>query len=36
MMVFSVIITAVVSAFTKAPADDILYEAFDKPIENEV
>ena len=35
-MVFSIIITLVVSAFTKKPSDEILYDAFDKPIENEI
>ena len=35
-MIFSLIITTAVSAFTKAPSEEILFEAFDKPIENEV
>ncbi|MBR5139447.1 MAG: sodium:solute symporter family protein [Clostridia bacterium] len=35
-MLSSVIITAVVSLFTAKPSDKALYEAFDKPIENEV
>ena len=35
-MIFSIIITVVVSLFTKKPSDEILYEAFDKPIENEI
>ena len=35
-MLFSVVITVLVSAFTKKPSEQILYEAFDKPIENEV
>ena len=35
-MVFSVIITVVVSLFTKKPDDKIIYEAFEKPIENEI
>ena len=35
-MVFSVIITVAVSLMTKAPEEEILYEAFDKPIENEI
>ena len=35
-MIFSVVITVAVSAFTKKPSEEILYEAFDKPIENEV
>ncbi len=35
-MVFSVVITIVVSLFTKAPDENIINEAFDKPIENEV
>jgi len=35
-MIFSVIITIVVSLFTKKPSEEILTEAFDKPIENEI
>lgn len=35
-MIFSVISTVVVSLLTKAPSEEILHEAFDKPIENEV
>ena len=35
-MIFSVISTVVVSLLTKAPSDEMLYEAFDKPIENEI
>ena len=35
-MIFSVIITVLVSLLTKKPDDKILYEAFDKPIENEI
>ena len=35
-MIFSIIITAVVSLFTKAPSKEIIDEAFNKPIENEV
>ena len=35
-MVFSVIITVAVSLLTKAPSEETLYEAFDKPIENEI
>ena len=35
-MFFSIIITIVVSCFTKKPSNEILYEAFDKPIENEI
>ncbi len=35
-MIFSVIITVLVSLFTKRPSDEAIYEAFDKPIENEV
>ena len=35
-MVFSLIITVVVSLFTKKPDDEILYEAFDKPYEGEI
>lgn len=35
-MVFSLIITVVVSLFTKKPDDSVLYNAFEKPIENEI
>lgn len=35
-MIFSVVSTVVVSLLTKAPSEEILHEAFDKPIENEV
>lgn len=35
-MIFSLIVTTVVSLLTKKPSDEALYEAFDKPIENEV
>lgn len=35
-MIFSVIITVLVSLFTKRPSDEAIYEAFEKPIENEV
>jgi len=35
-MVFSVIITVAVSLMTKAPDEQTLYEAFEKPIENEI
>ena len=35
-ILFSVIITFVVSLFTKAPDEKILYDAFDKTIENEI
>ena len=35
-MVFSLVITTVVSLLTKKPDDKTLYEAFDKPIENEI
>ena len=35
-MLFSVVITVAVSAFTKKPSDEIIYEAFEKPIENEI
>jgi len=35
-MIFSVIVTVIVSLCTKAPSDSTIYEAFDKPIENEV
>ena len=33
-MIFSIIITIVVSIFTKKPSQEILYNAFDKPLEN--
>ena len=35
-MASSVIITVVVSLFTKKPSDEAIYNAFEKPIENEV
>jgi len=35
-MAFSVVITVTVSLLTKKPTEDILFEAFDKPIENEI
>ena len=35
-MIFSVIITVIVSLLTKRPSDEAIYEAFEKPIENEV
>lgn len=35
-MIFSIIITIVVSLFTKKPSQEILTEAFDKPLENEI
>ena len=35
-MAFSIVITVLVSLFTKEPSVDILYDAFDKPIENEI
>ncbi len=35
-MIFSLIITVAVTLFTKKPSDEILYNAFDKPIENEI
>ena len=35
-MAFSVAATALVSLFTKAPAEEVLKEAFDKKIENEI
>ncbi len=35
-MVFSIIVTVVVSLLTKKPSNEILYEAFDKPIEGEI
>ena len=35
-MIFSCVVTVVVSAFTKKLDEKILYEAFNKPIENEI
>ncbi len=35
-MISSVILTVVISLLTKAPDEKVLYEAFDKPIENEI
>ena len=35
-MIFSLIITTIVTLFTKAPKEEVLYNAFDKPIENDV
>lgn len=35
-MISSLIITVVVSLFTKRPSDEVLYNAFEKPIENEI
>ena len=35
-MIFSVIVTVIVSLFTKKTSQEILYNAFDKPIENEL
>lgn len=35
-MIFSMIITFVVSLFTKAPEQNVIEEAFNKPIENEI
>lgn len=35
-MIFSIIITLVVSAFTKKPSEEIIHESFDKEIENEI
>ena len=35
-MIFSVIVTVIVSLFTKKTSQEILYNAFDKPIENEI
>ena len=35
-MVSSVIVTVAVSLLTRAPSEEIIYEAFDKPIENEI
>ncbi len=35
-MISSVIVTVVVSLLTKKPSDEVIYNAFDKPIENEI
>ena len=35
-MIFSILITIIVSAFTKAPSNEIIENAFCKPIENEI
>lgn len=35
-MAFSLVITVTVSLLTKAPSDEVLENAFDKPIENEI
>jgi hypothetical protein len=35
-MIFSVIVTVIVSLLTKAPSDEIIAEAFEKSIENEI
>lgn len=35
-MIFSVIVTVVVSLLTKKPSDEAIYNAFEKPIENEI
>jgi SSS family solute:Na+ symporter len=35
-MVSSVIVTIVVSLLTKKPSNEVIYNAFDKPIENEI
>ena len=35
-MLFSVVITIVVSLLTKKPSDEVIYNAFEKPLENEV
>ena len=35
-MAFSVIVTVIVSLFTKRPSDEVIECAFDKPIENEI
>lgn len=35
-MAFSVVVTVAVSLLTKAPSEEIVSEAFDKPIENEI
>ena len=35
-MAYSLIVTVVVSAFTKKPNEEVLFNAFDKPLENEI
>ncbi len=35
-MISSIVVTIVVSLFTKKPSNEVIYEAFDKPIENEI
>ena len=35
-MISSIILTVAVSLFTAKPSDEVIYEAFDKPIENEI
>ena len=35
-MVFSIVITVLVSLMTKAPSDEIIYNSFEKPIEGEI
>lgn len=35
-MIFSVVITVLVSLFTKKPNKEIIYQAFEKPLENEI
>ena len=35
-MAISFITVPVVSLLTKRPSDEIIYEAFDKPLENEI
>ena len=35
-MIFSVVITVAVSLFTKAPDEEVLYEAFEKSLEDEI
>ena len=35
-IIASVVVTLVVSTFTKKPSDELLYNAFDKPLENEI
>ncbi len=35
-MISSLIITVTVSLFTKRPSDEVIYNAFEKPIENEI
>ena len=35
-MFYSIIVTIVVSLFTKKPSEEVIYNSFDKPIENEI